>query len=630
MNEDEIKKYPAGSRERIVAVTEYVFENRRKIPAEGLKLIQELEHDAHRLGDKKVIAELLKAKAWCYYYCSDDEQAVEVAMQGAHAGEEAGSVESMFRNLIIVSYCFARLGDMKQALDVANRCSELLDASTEKNVQLEGIMHSVYASLYFQLEDSLLAKEHNEIAIACFRNPGFENNLAGQINNLGNVEKMLGNLDRAMACYEEAIDYYREHGEHILWGNALINIGTVFADRGDREKQTENFKLALDLYEKINYQFGIMYAHLMLGKTYVTTGNFDIAEKHLDEAERLAISMKSEKNSALILEVLADLEKSRGDYKKAFEYFTEFHTLQNKLLHSKSITQARNQQIISRLTNAEKERELFRLKNIDLVKLNNEINQKNKDILDSISYSRRIQHAMLPHAEVMRALLPDSFVLYQPRDVVSGDFYWAGNAGNTGEVIVAVADCTGHGVPGALLSMLGISLLNEIIIGQHIHSPAEILDALRTKILSSLAGSQASGTIQDGMDIMCCRIDPVARKIFYSGANQRMYLLRGKSVMEFRGDKQPIGAGEWKPHPFSEGVIELLPGDVIYLMTDGLADQFGGPDSKKLKYKGVEALLASLSGIPVQEQPDTVTAFLSGWKHELVQTDDICLAGLSF
>lgn len=628
MTRSELDQLPKDSPEYLAALALYVFDTRRVNPAEGLELILASEKKARETANPEILSDLLRAKAWCYYYTSDIESSVETALEGAQTGDSAGFHVSSFRNLIVVAYCFIRLGDMKQALDTAHRCAEILEETGTQRTQLEGVMHSVFANIYFELGDMQTSREYNLKAIACFRETGTEDNLIGQISNLGNVERNLGHHEEAMRCYNEARAYYIKNNNLIFWGNLMINVGGVYADEKNMEQQISCYREALELFTKANYQYGIMYAHIMLGKTNVHAGNFPAAETHMNEAEKMATDMRSEKNNAMIIEVLADLEKARGNYQKALEYFTEFHELQRKMLHSQSIIQARNQQIISRLNNAEKERELFRLKNIDLVNLNREVNQKNKDILDSIAYARRIQHAMLPTFESVQALFPSSFLLYLPRDVVSGDFYWAQKTEDSDDIIIAVADCTGHGVPGALLSMLGASLLNEIIVGQHIYSPAAILHALRSKIRSTLAASQSSGKIQDGMDIMCCRIDPAGRKLAYAGANQRLMVCSEGIVTEFRGDKQPIGAGEWDENPFTEKEIDLKIGDTVYLMTDGLADQFGGDQGKKLKYKGIAEFLKTVSVCGMKEQGERVARFISQWQGHHEQTDDICLAGI--
>ncbi len=257
----------------------------------------------------------------------------------------------------------------------------------------------------------------------------------------------------------------------------------------------------------------------------------------------------------------------------------------------------------------------------------NIVEAKNKEILDSINYAKKIQEAIIPSDIEMHNLFPEHFVLLLPRDIVSGDFYWVGSKLNY--TFVAVADCTGHGVPGGFMSMLGTVLLNEIINEKEVYEPADILDLLKLKIIIALRQSENVGEMKDGMDIALCRIDKTTKELAFAGANNSMHLIRNNKLIEIKGDKQPIGISHFnRTQQFIQQTVALEKGDVVYLFTDGYPDQFGGNRGKKFKYRQLEGLLMSIHSGGMNEQATTLQKELNNWKGDLEQVDDICVLGI--
>lgn len=251
--------------------------------------------------------------------------------------------------------------------------------------------------------------------------------------------------------------------------------------------------------------------------------------------------------------------------------------------------------------------------------------EKNKEITDSIYYAKRIQTALLPSEEEFRKHFRESFVLFRPKDIVSGDFYWAME--NDQHLFFAVADCTGHGVPGGFMTMLGVSFLDEIIKEKHIINPAEVLNALRDRIIQTLKQSSAAGESKDGMDIVLCRIDKDSNLLYYAAANNALYLQRGDTLTSHNGDKQPCGFHPMQ-HAFTEHEIRLAAGDRIYLFSDGYADQFGGPRGKKFKYKQLEELLLQQGQLPLTSVAAMLDQQFEQWRGELEQVDDVLVIGI--
>jgi PAS domain S-box-containing protein len=255
------------------------------------------------------------------------------------------------------------------------------------------------------------------------------------------------------------------------------------------------------------------------------------------------------------------------------------------------------------------------------------IQQKNNDISSSIAYARRIQNAILPPEEVLRKELGDMFVLYRPKDVLCGDYYWAETRDDY--TFIAVADSTGHGVPGALLSLMGHNLLNQAIRERHLTRPAAILDFLNVSIQQTLNQYKQAGELYDGMDIALCVFEKKSRTVMFSGAINPLYIVRNGQLIQVKGNRFSIGSYfDFKLRPFDHQEIELLPGDMIYLFTDGYPDQFGGSFDRKLSYRHFRDYLISISHLPAIEQREKLSKNLTDWMGEGSQTDDICILGL--
>ncbi len=255
------------------------------------------------------------------------------------------------------------------------------------------------------------------------------------------------------------------------------------------------------------------------------------------------------------------------------------------------------------------------------------VEQKNKDITDSINYAKNIQEALLPTRAEIGKHFPESFMLYKPRDIVSGDFYWISHRGN--RTYYAIADCTGHGVPGAFMSMLGIAFLDEVIGMNPVIESNELLNQLRQNVILSLRQTGEAGQSKDGMDINLVVVDWDKKILEYSGANNPLYLIRNSYLTEYKGDKMPIGVHINK-EPFSIHRIPFSLGDSIYMFSDGYADQFGGPNNKKFKYKSLKELLIKISNQPMSDQGKILNKTIEEWKGDNSQLDDIIVAGVHF
>ncbi|MES2516103.1 MAG: SpoIIE family protein phosphatase [Bacteroidota bacterium] len=271
----------------------------------------------------------------------------------------------------------------------------------------------------------------------------------------------------------------------------------------------------------------------------------------------------------------------------------------------------------------------FRRENLlfqkDILKQKDIIEEKQKEILDSIAYAKRIQFSLLASDNLLTSNLHDYFVLFKPKDVVSGDFYWA--TPTPEGFIYVTADCTGHGVPGAFMSLLNISKLSQVINENKITRPDSVLNNVRTEIIKVL-NAEGTEESKDGMDAILCKIDLNAMKLQYAAANNSFYIVRDKQLLACKADKMPVGKGHDDSISFTFNEIELKKGDVVYTFTDGYADQFGGPKGKKFRYKQLEDILISICELPTKEQADILGQKFEDWKGSLDQVDDVLIMGV--
>jgi serine phosphatase RsbU (regulator of sigma subunit) len=260
---------------------------------------------------------------------------------------------------------------------------------------------------------------------------------------------------------------------------------------------------------------------------------------------------------------------------------------------------------------------------IEVEKQKHLIEEKQSEILDSIIYAKRLQEAILPPAQFVNKYIPRNFILYKPKDIVAGDFYWAEYIDN--KFYIAAADSTGHGVPGAMVSVVCSNALNRTLKEFKFTETGKILDKTRDLVIETF--EKSSSEVKDGMDISLLCLDYNTKKAFWSGANNPLWYIHNNELKEIKGDKQPIGKAD-NPKPFTTHQIDYVENTTFYLFTDGFADQFGGPQGKKFKYKQFFDLLFAIKNQSIQQQMDSINRIFEEWKGNLEQVDDVCVIGI--
>jgi len=255
------------------------------------------------------------------------------------------------------------------------------------------------------------------------------------------------------------------------------------------------------------------------------------------------------------------------------------------------------------------------------------IESKQKEIKDSISYAKKIQDAIMTSSIYIEDVIPKSFIFFQPKDVVSGDFYWVYKSAKN-EIFIAVADCTGHGVPGAFMSMIGNSLLNEIIIEKKTENPAEVLNSLREQIIKSLKQNDEVSETKDGMDMSLCKYNPKTKAVEFAGAYNSLIHVSEDELVTIKGDSQPVSVHYAKSKSFTKKEIKVKKGDMLYLSSDGFQDQFGGLKDKKYMALKFKSFLKKISVNTSQEQLSLLKDEFNSWKGDSEQIDDVCVMGI--
>lgn len=598
------------------------------------------------------------------------------ALDFAREMNDSARIGSTLGNLGSVYYT---QGDYPKALEHYLAALKIAESRNEKQriaTQLGNI-----GSVYLLQEDHRQAISHYRKALKIDRENHDTAGIAFDLGGIGGAYIQRIMPDSALVYYRQAAECEKNAGSKYSNARVLGNIGICWSQLGDSadtpaERMADYdsalyyYRQSYDIAEEIGDKRGKAINMSNIGRMHLDLGKYADAEKIILAASALCDSIgipATQKDAELNLYVIYD---TLHDYKKALRHYMNYVSLRDSLVNEdKSKEILRDQMNFefekkSAVDQAKANEELARQKVIrngffaggllllviaaislrayrmkkrsgeiiarQKMEVENQkllVEEKQQEIIDSINYAKRIQSAILPTETEIENQFRESFVLFLPKDIVSGDFYWMAKTKEF--TFIAAVDCTGHGVPGGFMSMLGNSLLNEIVLEKQITDPGEILDLLRLKIIGALKQKGEAGENKDGMDMALCRFSNDFTRVVFSCANNPLWICRGDKMMEFRPDKQPVGiSGSEKILQFTTQEERLLQGDCVYLFTDGYADQFGGEKGKKFKYKPLKELLISNRGLEMKAQKEVVTKAFADWKGSLEQVDDVLLIGI--
>jgi serine phosphatase RsbU (regulator of sigma subunit) len=512
-------------------------------------------------------------------------------------------------------------------------------------------------------------------------------NLIIGYNNLGEIYYEQKDKTRALEMFNKAMDVINkigiERANYKYVAQTYEQFAMVSFDEKKYDKAKEFYQKALDYMIKGKEKKGISTCFGNMADVAVALKKWDEAETWLMKKLKITKEIEFKQGEMDADKVLAQVMYEKGDFKKAFEYQSQYVEINQSLLNKTSTEQLAEMQ--TRYDTEKKEKEL-QLQNVEIKEKSSEVKQrtivmysfigvsgiflfmtffsmrqfrqkkkavvllqgqnkeimvmndqivfqkeiieeKNKDITDSIHYAKHIQQAILPPEDMIYEYLKESFILYQPKDIVSGDIYWLHKAEDT--VFFAAVDCTGHGVPGALMSVVGHSALNTLISHTPNQQPSDILNNLGSSIRETFKHQYMQEQINDGMDIALCALDRKKMILSFSGAKSPLCIVRNNELIEIKGDKQAIeGSQSNNVKPFTHNELKVQPGDCIYVFSDGYNDQFGGAKGKKFKYSQLKSLLLSIASQPMYKQKNILSETLENWKGNLQQVDDILLIGV--
>ena len=476
------------------------------------------------------------------------------------------------------------------------------------------------------------------------------------------------NCYKYQKMYDSAIYYAHKTrklsedlGEELSVGYALHNIGACYLSMKKYDQAIPYIRQALLKAQEQKDKRLQLSCYGNFAGIYLETGKPDSTSYYVEKVMALEKELQLEVNSDDLYKLYAAYYAQKNDFKNAYNYMYKYSNLHDSLYNIQANGQVNEMQEKYQSEKKEKENLLLSSENelhkktqnfllllliaavlvvggtvlaYSKIRKTNRmlgeqkqiVTEKQKEILDSIAYARRIQFALLGSNAVFNEHLGEHFVLFMPKDVVSGDFYW-GAAVDEG-FLYLTADCTGHGVPGAFMSLLNISKANQIVKERQVTRPDLVLNELRKEIIQALNPGEQSEETKDGMDAVLCKLDLKNKKLEYAAANNSFYLVRDGELIICKADKMPVGKGHDDSIPFTLHRQDLKTGDLVYTFTDGLADQFGGPFGKKYKYKQFETLLLSISALSMQEQKRRIEDSFLKWKRDLEQVDDICVIGI--
>jgi serine phosphatase RsbU (regulator of sigma subunit) len=473
---------------------------------------------------------------------------------------------------------------------------------------------------------------YNEALQLCKKN-GDNSEIATLTSNMADVYGEQGNFQKALDCQLQSLAMSGKTEDKDGIARTLGNIGESYFNMKKFKEAEQYFLAAKKLSDSIRDIYPLSQAESNLSQLYAITGRWEQAYKTHLYYTRLKDSMFNSDKSQQIgrLEASSEYEKKIAlqkaeEDKKDFEVRKEHEkqiVIRNSFIAGFVLMLALAFFIFRGYKQKQKANMIITSQKEEVEKKNRVIEEKNKDIVDSITYAKRLQDAILPPISEIKKHLPDSFVLYKPKDIVAGDFYWMEKLDDV--ILIAACDCTGHGVPGAMVSVVCSNALNRAVKEFKLRDTGLVLNKVRELVLETFAKSE--GEVKDGMDCSFCAIHTNKGIIEWSGAYNPFWYIQEGEMKEIAGDKQPIGKAD-NPKTFSTHIVTLKKGDLLYLFTDGYADQFGGPKGKKLKYKQLQEKLLAVKHLPMDKQKEELNSTLENWKGSLEQTDDICIIGI--
>ena len=592
-----------------------------------------------------------------YDYLSNYPKALQYYLKCLKASESVAYQNGLISAYTNIASIYDYQHEYNKALEFNFKALEL---NKKMNRQYGvGICYNNIANVYYNLGRYSIALKYHKLGLETKRKiVGDDLSLAGSLNNLGGtfIELSEMPLDSLVAFYPQFSKLSYQEIKKNLLDSAEVYLFEC-----------------LPICKRLENNYALMQVYRSLGNAFYKKQEYVLALAQYKNAVEIGNQLKTQKELYESFQTMADISFRMGKYNDAFVFQKMYSDLKDTVLNENKekdlgkqearfeydkelLAKEKEQEKKDAIAEEEKNQQkiiivgvsllalilmffaiyIFRSyrhkqqANIEITRQKVIIEEKNKEVHDSITYAKRIQNAILPPNKVIKQHLSESFVLFKPKDIVSGDFYWLENSAD--KVLFAAVDCTGHGVPGAMVSVVGNSGLNRAVKEFGLSQPAAILDKLtklveETFVRKDSYGARSENEVKDGMDISLCCLDVSKRMLEWSGANNPLWICRNGKMEITTANKQPIGAFEHRK-PFTNHSFQLEKGDTIYIFTDGYADQFGGEKGKKFKYKQLEELLIKSQQYFLEEQKTILDKAFENWKKDLEQIDDVCIIGV--
>ena len=575
---------------------------------------------SEKYGNKRGLARSSGNLANVYTDVGNVNLIVELKLRSLKLYEELNDTTNIIIALTGLGNRYLEQGLLEKAIEYQNRALSLCELS--KNTEEKASVLSNIANYYSKKKEDDRALHYYNESLTLWQYLKNERQVARTLNNIGEIYFKLGLYVKALEFYTESYNLNKKYSDKRSMAITLINLAELYAKKGDLSNALLYAKESLALSQEINFLSNISDAHHTLSSIYAAKGNTKEELKHFKLYVQTKDSLLNENTikQTAIMSAIYETEKKEKEIEIlnkekerqaaiAYEQNKRKNLIIGTVVIGLFIVVIFSGFLFNRFTVTRKQKVI--------------IEEKQKEITDSINFAKRIQTAILPPENYWKKHLPQSFIMYEPKDIVSGDFYWLENRNEL--VLFAAADCTGHGVSGAMVSVVCSNALNRTVKEFGITNPRKILDKTRELVLETFAKSESD--IKDGMDISLCALNTKTNELQWSGANNPLWCISANTLTEIKGDKQPIGKTD-NFKPFSTHSIQLQKGDTIYIFTDGYADQFGGEKNKKFMYKPLKNLLTEIHKEPLEIQKEVLQQKFTSWKGDTEQTDDVLIIGL--
>ncbi|MCF8461316.1 MAG: tetratricopeptide repeat protein [Flavobacteriales bacterium] len=593
----------------------------------GFKIFQQL-------GDKVGMANALNNFGIIYRGNGNTDRALDSFLSALSLFRELGNKVGEANSLNNIGNIYYQQEKFDQALEFYQNALTLSEALGDKNSMAS--KSSNIGGVYLAIGNKEKALEFTEKALVLQKGIGDDKGQISTLNNLGAYFMEEGNLDKSLGYFLEAEKIENRIGDHSYSTITLSSIGDIYNQIKKPELGLRYLTRALRDAKNFGSADDRITVFEKLSETYAEIGDFkrsydfqQLAKSVRDSVDRLVssrelaemqVKFESEQKQREI--ELLGKEKEVQDLK-----LTKQKTVRNMIIAVTVLAILMLILIYGRYRAKKKANEELGRKNVEIEQQKKTVEEKNSEITSSIQYAKRIQDAIMPSMAEIRAALPNSFVFYKPKEIVSGDFYWFAHQQNTS--FIAAVDCTGHGVPGAFMSMIGNDHLNHIVNVELKKKPDQILNRLHHEIQNTLKQKHGVTDNHDGMDIALCAINHNENKLLFSSANRYLYLIRNGELTETKGDHFNIGGimhEDVRHYELYE--FDLQKDDTFYFFSDGVSDQFGGEDSKKFGYKRLKQLLVDIHQLPMDKQKAVFEKTLLEWMGKNDQIDDFLMIGI--